>query len=816
MKTLKDMMKKEREKFVIPKSVQDVIPIKAVYKDGIFLLNNNNYSKTFNFTDINYHIASNEEKEELMKGYWAVINSFGAGVTIKLTINNHKLDKAEFEKSILIPYKYDGLDNYRKEYNDMLLDKANSSNCIVQDKYFTVTVSKRTVEDARAFFNRIGNDLTARLSRIGSKCEPLTADNRLRILHDFYRAGNEQNYNLDIEQLINNGCDVRDLVEDEVRTPTFVKGKARFGKKQIKKDEVKVPHLNGELFKCYICPDSMEIQSDYMKINNEYCRTIFLRNYGTFVEDSTISDLASINRNLMLSIDFIPIPAGEAVKEVDKVLLGIQTDKANYNRKQVQNNNYGATNYDLEQREAEILEIKNDMRNRDQRIYESVITMVITADSKQELDNVTETIFSKIAEGSTNQFATLRFQQLDGLNTVLPLGTRKINCFRTLTTESLAAFMPFNAQEMQHEKGTYYGQNAISNNMIFINRNKLLNGNCIVLGVSGGGKSFFVKEDVASIFLSDENADILIIDPENEYSPLVTTLGGEVINISANSENHINAMDMNANYEDDKNPLATKAEFIMSLCEQLIGGTVDAKDKSIIDRCCRKVYEEYIKSGFKIAPPTLQDFRKVLLMQSEIEARELALAIELFTNGSLNTFAQPTNVDTNNRLVCYNILELGEQLLPVGMLVVLDNILNRITSNRRKGRTTYIFIDEIYLLFAQKYTADFLYRVWKRVRKYGAFATGITQNVGDMLQSHTASTMLSNSEFVVMLNQSGQDKNQLAKLLNISDNQTDFFTNVDAGQGLMKIGSNLVPYVNKFPKNTELYKLLTTKPREAI
>lgn len=774
MKTLKTMIKREKEKFVIPKSVQDVIPIKAVYKDGIFLLSNNNYSKTFKFTDINYHIASDEEKKELMQGYWSVINSFGAGVTIKLTINNHKLDRAEFEKSILIPLRYDGLDNYRQEYNEMLLDKANSSNCIVQDKYFTVTVSKKSVEDARAFFNRIGNGLTARLSRIGSKCEPLTADDKLRIFHNFYRVGNEQNYNLDFEQLMNNGCDIRD----------------------------------------YICPDSMDFESDYMKINEEYCRTIFLRNYGTFVDDNTISDLTSINRNLMLSIDFIPIPTGEATKEVDKVLLGIQTDKANYNRKQVQNNNFGATNYDLEQREGEILEIKNDMRNRDQRLYETLITMVITADTKQELDNVTETVFAKVADSSTNQFATLRYQQLDGLNTVLPFGTRKINCFRTLTTESLAAFMPFNAQEMQHKKGTYYGQNAISNNMIFINRNKLLNGNCIVLGVSGGGKSFFVKEDITSIFLSDENADILIIDPEREYHPLVTTLGGEVIEISANSENHINAMDMNANYEDDKNPIATKAEFIMSLCEQLIGETVDAKDKSIIDRCCRSVYDEYIKSGYKIAPPTLQDFREELLRQNEVEAKELALAIELFTNGSLDTFAQPTNVDTNNRLICYDILELGSQLLPVGMLVVLDNILNRITSNRRKGRTTYIFIDEIYILLAQKYSAEFLYRVWKRVRKYGAFATGITQNVGDMLQSHTASTMVSNSEFVVMLNQSGQDKAKLAKLLDISDNQTEFYTNVDAGHGLMKIGSSLVPYINKFPKNTELYKLMSTKPNE--
>ena len=552
-----------------------------------------------------------------------------------------------------------------------------------------------------------------------------------------------------------------------------------------------------------------------MKINDKYCRVVFLRNYGTFVSDDTIAELTSINRNLMLSVDFLPTPTDEATKEVDKVLLGIQTEKANYNRKQVQNQNYGATNYDLEQREAEILEVKNDMRNRDQRLYSTLITMVITADTKQELDNVTDTVFSMVSNGSTAQFAILRYQQLDGLNTVLPFGVRRINCFRTLTTESLAAFMPFNAQEVRHAHGTYYGQNTISGNMIFVNRNQLLNGNCIVLGVSGGGKSFFVKEDATSIILANPNADVLIIDPEREYNLLVNALGGEVVNISSNSENHINAMDMNKNYEDDKNRIATKSEFIMSLCEQLIGGTVGPKDKSIIDRCCRNVYANYIKSGYKITPPTLKDFREELLNQPETEAQELALALELFTDGSLNTFAQPTNVDINNRLICYDILDLGEQLLPVGMLVVLDNIFNRITSNRTKGRTTYIFIDEIYLLFAQKYTADFLYRVWKRVRKYGAFATGITQNVGDMLQSNTARTMLANSEFTVMLNQNGSDRLDLSKLLNISDNQTEFFTNVQAGHGLMKIGGHFVPYANEFPKNTELYKLMTTKPGEA-
>lgn len=773
MKVLRWMRKSEREAFKIPKKVQDVLPVKKVFKDGIFYIGNDRYSKTFKFSDINYHIASDEEKEDLMRGYWSVINSFGSGVIIKLTINNHKLDKAEFENSILIPHRDDGLDKYRDEYNQMLIDKAEQSNSIVQDKYFTVTVTKSNIDEARAFFNRIGSDLASRMSRVGSKSVPLSADERLKILHDFYREGQEQNFNISFDALDKSNCSPID----------------------------------------YVCPDSMEFESDHIKINGKYYRTIFLRNYGTFISDDIIPQLTSFNINLMLSVDFVPVPNDEATREVDKVLLGIQTDKANYNRKQVQNNNIGAINYDLEQREQEILEVKTDMRSRDQKLYFGLITMVVSADSLKELKEITETIFSKVAEGSTSQFAILRYQQLDGLNTVLPFGVKKIHTMRTLTTESLAAFIPFNAQEVQHKNGIYYGQNSISNNMIFVNRTELMNGNCLDMGVPGGGKSFFVKNDILNIILSDPMADVIIIDPEREYNRLVNSLNGEVIDISATSSNHINAMDMNAEYADDNNPIATKAEFIMSLCEQLLAAPVGAKDKSIIDRCCRSVYADYITNEYRGEPPTLKDFRDELLHQPEIEAHELALAIEMFVDGSLNTFAQPTNVDTSNRLICYDILDLGEQLLPVGMLVVLDSILNRITSNRAKGRRTYIFIDEIYLLFKQKYTADFLYTLWKRVRKYGAFATGITQNVGDMLESNTARSMLANSEFVVMLNQASTDRLELAKLLNITSNQMEFFTNVKPGHGLMKVGSELIPFANEFPHN-ELYKLMTTKPGE--
>ena len=375
--------------------------------------------------------------------------------------------------------------------------------------------------------------------------------------------------------------------------------------------------------------------------------------------------------------------------------------------------------------------------------------------------------------------------------------------------------MPFRVQEIRHNKGVYYGQNVISKNMIIADRKQLLNGNSFILGVSGSGKSFTAKEEIVSTMLRDKNADIILVDPEAEYSPLVKALGGEVIKISATSNNHINAMDMNSEYGDGANPVILKSEFILSLCEQLVGSNnLGAKQKSIIDRCTASTYRYYQQGNYQGTPPTLQDFYEELLKQPEPEAREIALGIELFVNGSLNTVAKTTNVDTNNRLICYDILELGKQLLPIGMLVVLDSILNRITANRVKGRNTFIFIDEIYLLFQHEYSANFLFTLWKRVRKYGAYCTGITQNVEDMLQSHTARTMLANSELIIMLNQASTDRIELAKLLNISELQMSYITNVNAGEGLIKIGSSLIPFINRFPKNTELYRLMTTKPNE--
>lgn len=774
IKTLRRIIRQDKERFIIPKGVQQVIPIRALWPDGIFFVGNK-FSKSYRFEDINYAVASREDKEEMFLSYSELLNSFDSGATTKITIHNRRLNRADFESSILIPLRQDHLDVYRQEYNEMLLAKAIGANGTIQEKYVTISVVKKNVEEARQYFARVGTELLSHFSRLGSKCIELDATDRLRIFHDFFRIGEEADFRFHLSETMRKGHD----------------------------------------FKDFICPDTFEFEKDHFRMGNFFGRVIFLREYASYIKDSMVSELCDLNRNLLLSLDIIPIPTDEAVREVESRLLGVETNITNWQRRQNRNNNFSAVvPYDMEQQRKESKEFLNDLTTRDQRMMFGLLTMVHIADSKEQLDSDTEALLTT-ARKHLCQFSTLTYQQMDGLNTVLPYGLRKVHALRTLTTESTAVFIPFRAQEIVHPGGIYYGQNVISKNMIIANRKQLLNGNSFILGVSGSGKSFTAKREIVNQMLASDD-DIILIDPEREYSALVNAMGGETIHISATSPNHINAMDMNRQYGDGANPIILKSEFVLSLCEQLIGGyQLGAKEKSLIDRCTASVYRKYLQSNFKGQPPTLQDFRAELLKQAEPEAQDIALAIELFTSGSLNTFAKPTNVNVHNRLICYDILDLGKQLLPIGMLVVLDSILNRITQNRAKGKNTFIIIDEIYLLFQHEYSANFLFTLWKRVRKYGAFCTGITQNVDDLLQSHTARTMLANSEFIVMLNQAATDRVELAGLLNISELQLSYITNVDAGNGLIKVGNSLVPFTDKFPRHTKLYRLMTTKPGES-
>ena len=774
IKTLQNTLKQDKEHLSVPKSVQDTIPIHRLWPDGLFQFGGK-FSKTVRFSDINYAIASKEDKTSMFLGYSELLNALDTGSTTKITINNKRLNRRNFEQEILIPPQGDHLDGGRSEYNAMLLDKVtDSSNSMVQERYVTVSAHKKTPEEARTFFDRVMNDVTTRLNHLDSHCEELDAVERLRVLHDFYRVGEESRFHIDLRECMK----------------------------------------TGRSFKDTICPDSMEFWKDHFIMGDKYGRAMFLKEYASYIKDSMINELTSLNRTMMLSIDVIPVPTDEAVREMQNRLLGVETNVTNWQRRQNSNNNFSAVvPYDLEQQRKETREMLDDLTTRDQRMMFAVVTLVHLADSKEELDSDTETLQS-IARKHLCQLTTLNWQQDAGLVTALPMGLRRIDALRTLTTEALAVLMPFKAQEIRDRGGIYYGQNVISKNLIIADRKQLLNGNGFVLGVSGSGKSFTAKREITALALSTQD-DILIIDPESEYRPLVEGLGGEVVEISATSSNHINAMDMEQGYGEGENPVVLKSEFLLSLCEQSVGaGKLSAKEKSIIDRCTAQCYHDYVRDGCRGQAPTLQDFHAELLRQPEAEARDVALALELFTEGSLNTFAKPTNVDMSSRIACYDIRKLGKQLLSMGMLVILDSFLNRITRNRRLGRNTWIYIDEIYLLFQHEYSANFLFTLWKRVRKYGACCTGLTQNVDDLLQSHTARTMLANSEFLVMLNQASTDRLELARLLNISDNQLSYITNVDFGRGLIKCGSAIVPFMDNFPRHTQLYKLMTTKPSD--
>ena len=608
IKTLSQTLKQDKEKFKVPKSVQQAIPIRKIWPDGIFQVESK-YSRTFRFTDINYSIASKADKTEMFLDYSELLNALDSGCTAKITLNNRKINKEEFEQSLLIPMKGDGLDEYRKEYNDMLLSKiSGTNNSIYQERYLTISVHKKNIDEARTYFARVGTDIITHLAKLSSIGEELDAEQRLQIFRDFFKADVPQSFPFDMKA---------------------------FAKK-------------GHSFKDWICPDTMEFHNDHFKLGEQYGRVLFMEDYASYVKDEMISELCSLGRNLMLSIDIIPVPTDEAVREIQNRLLGVETNVTNWQRRQNANNNFSAVvPYDMELQRKETKEMLDDLTTRDQRMMFGILTMVHMADSKKQLDSDTETLYS-IARKHLCQMATLKWQQVDGLNTVLPYGLRKIDAVRTLTTESTAVLIPFHTQEIMQPGGIYYGQNAVSKNMLVADRRKLLNGNSFRLGVSGSGKSFSAKEEIVDLALSTED-DILILDPESEFASLVEALNGEVIRISATSDTHLNALDMDSAYGNDRNPLIEKSEFILSLFEQLVGaGNLSAKEKSILDRCTADVYRDYMRGGYKGQVPTLKDLYRQLMLQPEEEARGLALSSELFINGSLNTFAQETNVNTKS------------------------------------------------------------------------------------------------------------------------------------------------------------------------
>ncbi len=765
----------KKAKRKIPKTVQQSIPVDVIYKDGI-IQSGRIFSKMWRFSDINYEVASNAEQEEMFLAHSAILNGLPTDAKAKISIFNRKIQNNTIEK-IIVPVSDGRYKKYIKELEELLSNKMAESNNIVHEKYITISAEKKNIKEARTYFARVGSDLAADFAKISSQITELGYKERLRLYYEFLRGEESGKFDFDLKKAM----------------------------------------ARGAHFKDYIAPDSIEFKKDYIQIGDKFARVLFLKEYPSFLKDDLLSQLTDFSRSMMVSVDVQPIPTDEAVKEIQKKLLAIETDITKWQQKQNMNNNFSATiPYEMEQMRSEIKEFMDDLTTRDQRMMFVTMTLVHLADSLAELDNDTETLMS-IGRKDLCNLAVLNFQQEDGLNTVLPYGLMEIDAVRTLTTESTAVLIPYKTQEIIDDGGLYYGINAISHNLLMCNRKLLLNGNGFIIGVSGSGKSFASKMEIAmsALFTND---DIIVVDPEREYAPLVSNLGGEVIKLSSSSPNHINAMDINADMSGEDNPISIKSEFLISLFDQLLkngdarfGGGVGAKDRSIIDRCTINVYGNYFNGKSDIMP-TLADFREELLRQPEQEAHDLALSLELFATGSLDAFSHQSNVNVNNRIACYDILELGDQMKSIGLLIMLDNIMNRVMANRKKGKYTRVYIDEAHLFFKNPYSAEFLLKDWKRFRKYGGLLTGITQNIEDCLKNDTARGMLANSEFLLMLNQSPSDRIELAGLLSISETQMGYITNAPAGHGLIKVGGSIVPFANDFPTDTQLFELMSTSP----
>ena len=767
MKTEKARNREEKEKFKIPRRVQDTVPIKTAWPDGTFLVGNNRYSRTYQFRDINYAVASNDDKDTMTKAYWGLLNSLDQNSTAKITIHNLRMNRGSSIQDGLMPYEGDELDHYRQEYNQNIINQVSGEDAFCQHKYITTTVTRKSIKDARSYFARVGAELNSQFVHLGSRCDTLKAEDRLKV--------------------------IRNILQDHPSdTPINLRETMRRGHSIVDA----------------ICPSSMRIMPSYFTLDGKFGRVLFLQDYASYIKDDFITSVTALNREVILSIDIIPVPMDEAIKEADMVTLGTESEIASWQRRQNKAMNFSAIlPSQLEQRRESNKELMEDLTSRNQRMMLCNVVLVHFADSLQQLDDDTEAIHSI---SPLNHFSTLWFQQLDGLKTALPYGCRKLKVLRTLTTESLAALMPFRVQEVMDPGGIFFGVNSISRNLILINKAKLLNPNAFVLGVPGSGKSFSVKELVAFLMLSTKD-DILICDPENEYGAMVEKFKGAVIHIASGGKDHINPLDMVEGYSDGNNPVSEKSEFMMALFEQLTHGNISGKHLSIIDRCTSEIYADMRRDG---TVPTLITFRDKLLDQPEPEARDLALELEAYATGSLDAFAHPTNVDADNRVVVYDILGLGEKLKTLGLLVITDAMLNRVAENWKRGVRTHIFIDEYHVVFENEHSANFFASAWRRFRKRNAYPTAITQNVDFLLDSTLARTMLSNSELVVMLNQAGPDQARLAQLFHISDEQMAYITNANAGCGLIRYGSDLVPFENHFARDTDLYALMNTKPGE--
>ena len=758
-------------------TAQQTIPYITMYPDGICRVTERKYSKSIVFEDINYQLAQADDKTAIFENWCDFLNYFDASVSVQLSFINQGTQRGEAQKAISIPAQDDAFNSIRTEYSDMLKNQlSKGNNGLVKHKYIIFSIEADSLAAAKSRLSRVETDVLNNFKVLGVSARPQTGYERLQTMHGVFHPEGEP-FNFDFSWLAPSGLTTKDFIAP----PSF-----RFG------------------------------QGRYFCMGKKIGAVSFLQILAPELNDRILADMLDLETGVIVNLHIHSIDQTEAIKTVKRKITDLDKMKIEEQKKAVR------AGYDMDIIPSDLAtfggEAKNllqDLQSRSERMFLLTFLVVNMADTKRKLEN---DIFAAagIAQKYNCALTRLDYQQEAGLMSSVPIGENLIPIQRGLTTSSTAIFIPFITQELfQRGASLYYGLNALSNNMILCDRKQLKNPNGLILGTPGSGKSFAAKREMTNAFLITDD-DIIICDPEAEYYPLVQRLQGQVIRLSPTSPHYVNPMDINLNYSEDDNPLALKSDFILSLCELIVGGKegLQPVDKTVIDRAVRNVYRPFLAAPDPAKMPILGDLYDELLKQPEPEAARIAAALELYVSGSLNVFNHRTNVELNNRLVCFDIKQLGKQLKKLGMLIVQDQVWNRVTVNRAERKSTRYFMDEFHLLLKEEQTAAYSVEIWKRFRKWGGIPTAITQNVKDLLASREVENIFENSDFVLMLNQAAGDRAILAKQLNISPQQMSYVTHSEAGEGLLFYGNVILPFVDRFPKDTELYRVMTTKPEE--